>query len=636
MKQHTGNTRLQLWPKQNSYNTIPSFIFIFFISFIYILPAFTFAQPYKLLTNEKGLPNAYLGNGVAAADYNNDGFIDIYFVSKIPTNPSQSGSANSLFRNNGDGTFTNVAKKAGVEGIIDNSTIQSNQLVENYGASWGDFDNDGDVDLYLTNKGMDEFYENLGNGTFKNITKQAGLDRLIRDSSSAAWFDLDNDGYLDLHISCYGKYGEEVSSDNIMYRNNGDGTFTNITDETGLGEPGWTYTTLVVDANFDGWPDLYCVNDFGRNVFYLNNGEGVFHEATKEYGLENIGQGMGATLGDYDNDGLFDIYFTCISDHIDLEWSPLVRHTSEGLYKDVSRTSGTAITHWSWGCQFLDYDLDGYLDLYVVNGFGGDEKYNNFLFRNKGDGTFDDISSQSGANGLPEARGVCVADFNNDGLPDMVVANQKTIAHLYMNHGNPGNYLKINLVGTKSNRDARGAVVSVTGGKNTYYRLNDDILFYGQSKVPLHFGLGDDTIVDILVKWPSGLKEEFSTVPANQELTITEGVGIKKTVYSEVVRGDDEVSLGNQLLGSEPNAMLTSTLIHFQLVSTARVTIELYDLKEELIATPVEKYFSAGEHKVFWGGTDKNGNPIPPGIYILRFLTGDYTAQSKLLKLENL
>jgi hypothetical protein len=499
-------------------------ILILNLSFSLLLCTSAYAQPYKLQTYQAGLGRAYNANGVAAADYNNDGLIDIYVVSRLPKSPHHPGSANSLFKNNGDGTFTNVAKEAGVEGIADTiKTIPQNDLVENFGASWGDFDDDGDVDLYVTNKGVDELFENLGDGTFKNITHSAGLDLLIRDSSSAAWFDLDRDGDLDLYVSSYGEHGLPPSSDNVMYRNNGDGTFTDITSATGLGKSVYTYTTLILDADMDGWPDLYCVNDFGDNFFYLNNCDGTFREATQEFGLDNAGEGMGATMGDYDNDGFFDIYHTNVGDDLDFEWSPLFRHSINGTFEDVSRQTGTGITNWAWGCEFLDFDLDGNLDLYVVNGFTSANVYHNRLYRNNGDGTFEDFSAQSGADSQEEARGLCVADFNNDGRLDLAVANLRGTVHLYLNTIRSGNYLKINLIGTQSNRDARGAVVSITANDKTYHRTNDGVEYYGQSKVPVHFGLGNARVVqNIAVLWPSGLQQEFYDIPANRTITITE------------------------------------------------------------------------------------------------------------------
>jgi len=596
------------------------------LSLFLLLSISAFAQPFQLRTLQVGLEYAYYGNGVAAADYNNDGFIDIYFVSRDPNTPSHPGSPNSLFKNNGDGTFTNVAEEAGVEGLIDTTTIPQNKLVENFGASWGDFDNDGDIDLYLTNKGVDELYENLGDGTFRDITHSAGLDLLIRDSSTAAWFDLDKDGDLDLYVSSYGQHGLPVSSENVMYRNNGDGTFTDITTAAGLGEPGFTFVTMILDANIDGWPDLYCVNDFGDNYFYLNKGDGTFREVTREYGLENNGHGMGVTLGDYDNDGLFDIYLTNIADGLNQEWSPLFRHTGSGIFQDVSQQTGTGITYWAWGCEFFDFDLDGDLDLYVVNGIFGNA-FHNLLFRNNGNGTFEDFSEQSDADGPEEARGLCVADFDNDGRLDMVVANLKTAAYFYQNSMQDGNYLKINLIGTQSNRDGRGAVVRITADNRTYHRPNDGVELYGQSKIPIHFGLGSaQTAQNIIVEWPSGIQEEFHNIPANQTITIKENFGITTGVEVDTSTPPKDLAL----LNNYPNPLNNSTHIQFRVGTFAHIKIEVYDILGRLVAIPVHGRFATGDHSVSWNGTDRNGHSLPSGIYIQKFSSGSVVSHRKL------
>jgi hypothetical protein len=206
---------------------------------------------------------------------------------------------------------------------------------------------------------------------------------------------------------------------------------------------------------------------------------------------------------------------------------------------------------------------------------------------------------------------------------------------LYINTFKTGNYLTLNLVGTKSNRDARGAVVTLTTGQGQIHRTNDGVEFYGQSKVPIHFGLGDDSIVDILVKWPSGIEEKFFVVEANQSFTITEGVGMEKTTVSAVVKTDGPGASSFSLLRNHPNPVFNGTKLHFQSVFTARIKIEIYDLNDRLVATPVEGYFSAGDHTMSWDGTDKNGNPLPVGIYIQKLSSGDFVAKSKLIKLND-
>jgi FG-GAP-like repeat/ASPIC and UnbV len=598
---------------------------------IILLPLLLFsslqAQMYKLQTQHTGLEFAVYGHGVAVADYNNDGLIDIYFVTHTPYNPSIAGSADLLLKNNGDGTFTDVAPQLGLAGKIDTTTIIENKTRLNYGAAWGDFDNDGDVDLYLTNKGIDALYENLGDGTFRDITRQAGLATNVRESTSAAWFDFDNDGDLDLYVSCYGKYGYYASSDNVLYRNEGNGTFVDVTANAGVGDSGFTYSTMVVDVNLDGWPDLYCVNDFGANHFYLNLGDGTFREATKECGLENDGHGMGVTLGDYDNNGLFDIYVTNIADE-GLEWSPLFSQIRTGVFQDVTQQTGTGITNWAWGCEFLDFDLDGDLDLYVVNGFSGNAYYNR-LYRNLGNGSFEDISAISGAGSEEEARGLSVADFNNDGRLDMVVANWRAPAELYMNSMTGGNYLKIELVGTKSNRDARGAIVSVEADNKTYFRPNDGVEFLGQSKTPLHFGLNHSTMAQrITVKWPSGLQQEFLNIPANQTITITEGSSVVTGVKQKAVSSQPQQF---RLLANYPNPVREVTQLRFQTPTATDLSIDVYDLLGRKLATPLQGFFSAGIHTFNWQAQNQFGDPLPAGVYLIRLVSKEFVNQRKLV-----
>lgn len=566
--------------------------------------------------------------GVAAADFNNDGWIDCYLVTESPFNPERRGTANLLLKNNGDGTFTDVAAEAGLVGM-DNASVEPNITI-NYGASWGDYDNDGFVDIYLTNKGPDELYRNLGDGTFKNVTAEAGLLTTIRESTSAVWFDWDRDGDADLFVSAYGEYGLESTQDNVLYRNNGDGTFTDITAETGLADGGYTYTTLVVDANFDGWPDLYCVNDFGANRFYLNNGDGTYREATQQYGLDDEGHGMGATLGDYDNDGRFDIYFTNIADGNEFqseEWNPLFRHLSSGNYEDVAKRAGAEFAGWGWGVEFFDFDLDGHLDIYAVNGFAGAQTHN-YMYHSNGNGTFREISYESGLGSEAEARGLCVADFNENGRLDVAIANYRQSSAIYINHTETGNFLKVNLIGTRSTRDAWGAVVIAQAGSRSYYRCNDGVEFFGQSKTPLHFGLGGGNVVHRLtVKWPSGTVDVFQNIPANQTLTITEDVGITTSIRDAAENRPATFTL----LENFPNPARTKTMLQFRLKEAATIRLEIYDLLGRLQAVPAAGHFAAGEHAVAWNMHGSHGLRLPSGIYVQRLISGTAISQRKLI-----
>mgnify|MGYP002623867032 CR=1 FL=1 len=608
----------------------------------FFLVATASAQQYTQHILGSGMDRAIRGHGVAAADFDNDGFIDLYFVTKNVNSKKQGGAPNFLFKNLGNGTFIDVAAEAGVEGIIDTVNTGTQRVIFNYGAAWADFDNDGDVDLFLTNKGANELYENLDDGTFRDITEQAGLGEKFRESTSAAWFDYDLDGDLDLYVSNYGQYGLILSAKNEFYRNNGDGTFADITEVAGVtgasegadqhDESDWTYTTLVVDANRDGYPDLYGINDFGGNIFYLNEKNGTFRKATDTFKLNDPGHGMGGTLGDFDNDGRFDIYLTNIEDGVN-EWNRLFQHTASGEYREVATTTGTAFSAWAWGTEFFDYDLDGWLDLYVVNGQNGEPMENSF-YRNLGNGTFEDIAEQTGTNSTSEARGMCVADFNNDGRLEIVAANYFTRAHYYLNTTQGGHYLKIELIGTQSNRDAYGAIVTVEAGGRTFYRTNDGVHYLGQSKRPVHFGLGEATLVDrIEVQWPSGAQQTFSNITADKSIRITEGNPAVEDIIT-AVQNDAIVQPDKFSLQAYPNPVQFGTTIQINLPQRDRVRVDIYDVLGRKVSTIASAHFAAGTHTVRWSPVDSDGRQLSNGLYFIRVQTSTNHSTKSILVLK--
>lgn len=597
------------------------------------------AQTFQDKLVASGMGNAIRGHGVAAADYNNDGLIDLYFVTKQIVSTNYGGSSNILFKNMGNGIFIDAAQEAGVQGRIDTTANAMDKVSMNYGASWGDFDNDGDADLFLTNKGRNELYENNGDGTFTDITFSAGMGASIRESTSAAWFDSDRDGDLDLYVSNYGKYGPISSAKNEFYINNGDGTFTEYAQQAGIVgaapnieqsiQSDWTYSSLIIDANIDGWPDIYCVNDFGGNILFINKKNNTFREATTEFGLFDNGHGMGAAVGDIDNDGLFDIYLTNIEDG-EAEWNPLFRHLPSGTYEDIALSAGVGNCEWAWGCDFFDFDLDGKLDLYVVNGQNG-EPMTNRLFHNNGDGTFEDQSGASATNSVDESRGICITDLNHDGRPDIIAANFYKRAHLYINQTTGGNFLKIKLIGVQSNRDARGAIVEVETDTGTFYRANDGIVYLGQSLQPVHFGLGAATSANkIIVQWPTGTKQTFSTVAANRTIVITEGVDSIKDITTAI----RETSLPPapdtfRLLGSFPNPGRDLLKIQFSQKRAGLIRIEIFDILGRKISTVASRRFPAGEHIVSWNTSQDGNKQLANGMYLVRAHSEHNRTQTK-------
>ena len=497
-----------------------------------------------------------LGGGTAFLDYNNDGFQDIYLVngadlsSLTEKQPEEiEPPRNALYRNNGDGTFTDVTMEAGVA-----------DTGYGMGCAVGDYDNDGFPDLYVTNFGANVFFRNNGDGTFTNVTKGTDTGD-IRWGASCAFVDYDNDGFLDLYVTNYVKYdieSDQVCMDkgvrvycdprlyegelDVLYHNNGDGTFTDVTESAGFSEATGRGLALAWgDYDDDGDMDIYIANDADQNFLYRNNGDGTFTDVslTAGVGFSEDGEaenGMGADFGDYDNDGRLDLVVT----NFQGQTNTLYHNEGNGLFSDVSYASkiGTmSLSYLAWGVGFADYDNDGYQDLFIANGHldenvqafnpTGFYEQPNQLFRNNRAGTFDEVGADSGSDMRLEkvSRGFAYSDYDNDGDLDLLVTNLKGTPDLLQNGGNQNAWLTLTLIGTRSNRDAIGARVTVTAGNLTQLReVRSGSSYLSQNDMRLHFGLGKHSQVDqIEIRWPSGLQEHLEGIEANQILTLVEG-----------------------------------------------------------------------------------------------------------------
>lgn len=516
-----------------------------------------------------------VGSGACMGDYDNDGFVDIYAVNgsgyinfygkkwwwyKDPYN--------TLYHNNGDGTFTDVTEKAGV-----------GYKGWGMGCAWGDYDNDGNLDLYVTNHGANVLYHNNGGGTFTDVTEKAG----VGDKGwgmGCAWGDYNNDGYLDIYIANYLEFDKTMnpaepnsafkietpllmdsrlydSQRNVLYRNKGDGTFTDVTDKAGVGNsPGKSMGVVFLDFNEDGYQDIYVVNDNSRNVLYVNNGTGTFTDVGGTLGVDSPLSGMGVTVGDYDNDGDFDIFSTytqkdtnMLYKNTRMDSGKKTKDYSLSKFVDVTVDAGlgedVSVGYFGWGTEFLDYDNDGYLDIFVANGHPmvdfDDPKstigQRNQLFKNHGDGSFLEVSGNAGEGLMPytTSRGVTIGDYDNDGDVDVFVLNNNAYATLLQNvGGNTHNWLTIKLRGTKSNRDAIGAKIKVVAGQLSQTReVRSGSSYLSQSDMRLHFGLSTLSKVDMIeIRWPSGITERLQDIKANQFIEIIEGEGSFRVIDS--------------------------------------------------------------------------------------------------------
>jgi len=502
------------------------------------------------------------GPGVCVADFDGDGWQDLYFVNGRDLYNRGIPARNALYHNNGDGTFTDVTVKAGVPGTD-----------FGLGCVWGDYDNDGFPDLYVTQYGRNVLYHNNGDGTFTDVTDKAGVAGVKSGGlfhSGATFFDYDRDGRLDLYVGGYvtldassPRYCDFVDvrtncppsvykgSPDILYHNNGDGTFTDVTSKAGIYQPeGKNLSVGAADYDNDGWPDLFVANDGLNAYLYHNEHDGTFTEVGLLAGMALTGRGqtmaaMCISLGDYDNDGWLDLYisdFQKSSDHI---W----HNDGKGGFQEVSDQAGITVpTHdvLSFGGGFFDYDNDGWLDLFIANGHVYPEveksaqfahyKQINSLFHNQGNGKFVETTNQAGSGFQTPyvGRGVAFADFDNDGFVDVLVANNGDPPLLLHNSGGNGNhFINFKLVGVKSNRDGMGARIRVqAGGISQIREVAGGGSYLSQSDLRANFGLGGATRAEIVeVKWPSGRQQVFKQVEADKFYLIEEGkeqIGLQK------------------------------------------------------------------------------------------------------------
>ena len=501
---------------------------------------------------DRQLPET-VGAGCAFLDYDNDGWMDIYFVNSgqsdffTPKTPLK----NALYHNNHDGTFTDVTDRAGVAGGK-----------FGMGVAAGDFDGDGFVDLYITNYGSNILYHNNGNGTFTDVTDKAGV-AAPGWSTCAVWFDYNNDGKLDLFVSSfvfYDKSQNPLCTDptlqrryycvprlfkpmpSHLFRNNGNGTFTDVSRESGIADsPGKSFGVVTTDVNNDGWMDLFVANDTMPNFLFVNKGNGKFEEVGLAAGVAygEAGRprsGMGVDAVDYDGDGWQDLFVA----NIDHEFFSLYHNDKELIFTDQPGEIAPS-THLlsGWGLKFFDYDNDGDPDLFLVNGHPDDMiesriarvRYKEplLLFENTGKG-FKDVSATSGAvfSKVFSGRGMAVGDFDNDGDLDVLVSNNGEPPLLLRNQGgNKNNWVGLNLVATKSNPAGVGAVITWQAGGVKRSRLRNGGGSYLSSHDPREIlGLGTATKVDsIEIRWPSGTVDKLTNVPLNKYIKVVEGAG---------------------------------------------------------------------------------------------------------------
>ncbi len=540
------------------------------------------------------------GSGVAWIDYDRDGFPDLFFVNGTTLEgfPPGQEPTNYLFHNNRDGTFSDVTAKAGLT-----------HSGWGQGVCVGDYDNDGWDDLFVTYYGQNLLYHNNGDGTFTEVAEKVRVaGDPARWNTGCAFLDYDRDGRLDLFVAGYVDQGPDFrllpqpgsgqfcqykgiamacgprglkSSRNFLYHNNGDGTFTDASEAAGIVLPDKHYALGVVTLDYDndGWEDLYVACDSAASILYHNNRNGTFTDLAFVAGVAYSGDGeaqagMGVAAGDYDQDGFLDLVKTNFSD----DTPDLYHNNGDGTFSDLTFSGGLGFhpNYLGWGVGFIDYDNDGWKDLFMANGhlspeidpYQIDTTYaqRKLLYRNvpsaAGTRKFEDVSATSGAaiQALSSSRGVAFGDYDNDGAIDIAISNMNERAHLLRNvGGNRNHWIEIKTVGTRSNRDGIGTRAEIhAGAQRQIDEVRSGGSYISQNDLRLHFGLGTHTVVDeITLRWPSGQVDRILGVPADRIITVEEGKGLagsKRDSASAGTAQPPRSSLARKPAGLRPSA----------------------------------------------------------------------------------
>jgi len=517
---------------------------------------------------KKWLPET-MGPGCAFIDYDNDGYPDILLINgnDFPGHSHAGATTLKLYHNNGNGTFTDVTRKAGLA-----------VPMFGFGVAVGDYDNDGFDDIFVTALGQSHLFHNNGNGTFTDVTKAAGMWGPSEFSTGAAWVDYDRDGKLDLVVANYVQWSEQgdlyctldgahksyctpesyKGTSMRLWHNLGGGKFEDATQRSGLGDP--TSKSLgiaVLDYNGDGWPDIVIANDTQPNKLYLNKKDGTFEERGVAAGIgfseDGIARaGMGVDAADYDHSGHASIMISNFANQM----VSLYHNEGNGLFVDEapqSEVGRATLVTLGFGCFFFDYDNDGWQDIFVADGHIEDQiervqKRVSYaepphLFRNLGGGKFTEVTAQMGnAFSAPKvARAAAYADIDNDGFLDVLLTTNAGPTYLFHNEGGTNHSLRVKLLGTKSNRDGIGAVVRVASGSDKQWKmLRSGSSYLAQSELVLTFGLGSLSKADsIEIQWPSGQVDKLSNIDARQTVTVQEGKGvIAKRPYGKAHEGN--------------------------------------------------------------------------------------------------
>jgi hypothetical protein len=566
-----------------------------------LIPISAFSQPYfQKITNGLIVNDNSWSEGCAWSDYDNDGYMDVV-VTTFNDYCWPCYFPIQLYHNNGDGTFTKITT-----GPI------PNEITAGFGCSWGDYDNDGKPDLFVaTGFGLNNLlFHNDGNGNFTKITSGP----VVNDggfSISGNWLDYDKDGWLDLFVANQGN--------NFLYHNNGNGTFTKITSGAIVNDGLNTRSCAVGDYDNDGYPDIITTSWGGLVRLYHNNGNGTFSVTNGV--IPNInGYHDGVSFGDYDNDGWLDLFICSIN-----SGNNILLHNNGGTFSQVNYAPSLDNGPQSFGCTWLDFDNDGWLDLFVTNNGSP-----NFLYKNNNGNGFTRISNEIISVETVYGIGCSTADINLDGKMDLFVANNGTSNLpannlLYQNiTQSPGNFIGVKLKGCNLNKSAIGARVTVKAGGHTYMReISGGGGYHSQDMTFQHFGIGNATTIDsIIVKWTTGNIQRLANVSPNHYITIDE-------CLIGIISYGNEIPARYALNQNYPNPFNPSTRINFNIPKSSYITIKVYDNTGKEIRTLVSSEFQAGYY-----GIDFEAEDVSSGIYYYRLIASDFTETKKMVLIK--
>jgi len=561
-----------------------------------LMNSIVFPQSFTRITSGAVVTDGGHGVGCSWADFDNDGDQDLYVTNGIVNG----AEVNYLYQNNGDGTFTR---------LTGNRSVQEDYFSES--SSWGDFNNDGSLDLFVGNSRFgsrpwfDFLFVSNGNGGFQKISGGA-LTSLQYDSRSVSWVDYDNDGLLDVFVANEG-------GRNYLYRNNGDSTFSSIDAGSLTSDVRVSAACAWADYDLDGDVDVFVGNlNNQNNGLYRNDGGNNFTRISSGDIVTNGGNSIGCSWGDYNNDGYPDLFVANFNN----QGNFLYQNNGDGTFTRI--TNGDIVSNGgnSFGSAWGDYDNDGFLDLFVTNL----SNQNNFLYRNLGDGTFERIIGEDIVTNGGHSEGCAWADYDRDGDLDMYAVNfEGDNNFLYRNNGNSNSWINLLLEGTSSNRSAIGARVKIKTADGWQYReVSGQTGYQSQNSLNVEFGLGTSSQIDsVVVNWPSGAEDIFLNVQPNQFLTITENGSI-----TGIGQDDQSAIDGFELYQNYPNPFNPQTTIRFYLPQASEVELAIYDALGKRIKTLLNEVVTAGEHQQIWNGKVESGEQAGSGIYFYRLKSG--------------